>query len=223
VIQPPSITPALNPWPVVGIVGGIGSGKSLVAQMFADLGCRVVSSDEAAHAALRDAKVKSQVIALFGPAIVDDRHEIDRRRLGVLVFSDKQRLEKLNAVVHPYVAEYRRRCMKEYQLDRNIKAVIMDSPLLVESGLHHQCDSVVYVLCGNEGRFSRVQKTRGWSVEEWKKRELAQCPLDKKLEISDYVVSNEGDMPHAAEQVNWVLTCITRDFQRSHGLRGMVN
>ena len=218
--QSPPIPKPSNPWPVIGLVGGIGSGKSSVANMFADSGCKIIGSDEAAHAALLDAEIKAQIIAVFGMSIVNEQNNIDRGRLGSVVFSDVQKLTRLNAIVHPYVARYRDQCMEKYRHEGHLAAVVLDSPLLIESGLHAQCDAVVYVHCGDQLRFSRVQKNRGWTLDDWKKRESAQCPLDKKLEISHYVVSNEADRPHTAAQVNWVLTCITRDFQRNHRLRG---
>ncbi|MGC8560000.1 MAG: dephospho-CoA kinase [Phycisphaerae bacterium] len=211
------------PWPIIGLVGGIGSGKSAVADMFAELGCEVVNSDKAAHEALHDADVKAAIIAAFGSAILDDRGEIDRRRLGAMVFSDPQKLSRLNALVHPYVAAYRDQRIEMLRHNAELPGVVFDSPLLIESGLHRRCNAVVFVHCGDAIRFSRVQKSRGWSEAEWKKREAAQYPLDKKVEISHYIVSNEVDMPRTAAQVNWALTCITRDFQRSHGLRGMVS
>lgn len=191
--------------------------------MFADAGCRIIDSDEAAHAALHDAEIKAQIIGVFGTQIVNEQNDIDRGRLGSMVFSDAQKLRQLNAMVHPFVAEYRHRCMEKFRHENQIMAVVLDSPLLIESGLHFRCDAVVYVHCGEPLRFSRVQKNRGWTLEDWKKRESSQCPLDKKLEISHYVVSNEADWPHTAAQVNWVLTCITRDFQRNHRLRGTVS
>ncbi len=211
------------PWPTIGLVGGIGSGKSAVADMFAELGCEVISSDKAAHEALRDADVKAAIIAAFGSAILDELGEIDRRRLGAIVFSDSQKLSHLNSLVHPYVAAYRDRRIGWLRNNVAVPAVVFDSPLLIESGLHRHCHAVVFVHCGDAIRFSRVQKSRGWSETEWKKREAVQHPLDKKVEISHYIVSNEADRPHTAAQVNWVLTCITRDFQRSHGLRGKVS
>ncbi len=211
------------PWPTIGLVGGIGSGKSAVADIFAELGCEVISSDKIAHEALHDADVKAAIIATFGSAILDDRGEIDRRRLGAIVFSDSQKLSNLNAIVHPYVAAYRDRRIELLKRNAAVPAVVFDSPLLIESGLHRHCNAVVFVHCGDAIRFSRVQKSRGWSETEWKKREAVQYPLDKKMEISHYIVSNEADRPHTAAQVNWVLTCITRDFQRSHGLRGMMS
>ena len=216
-------TTSKYPWPIIGLVGGIGSGKSAVAAMFAELGCDVISSDAAAHEALHDTDVKAAIIAAFGTDILDDRGEIDRRRLGAVVFSDSHKLTRLNALVHPYVAAYRDRRIETLRYNTELPAVVFDSPLLIESGLYRQCDAVVLVHCGDAIRFSRVQKSRGWSEDEWKKREAAQYPLDKKAEISHYVISNEADRPHTAEQVTWVLTCITRDFQRSHGLRGMVS
>jgi dephospho-CoA kinase len=220
---PPGTMESDYPWPVIGIVGGIGSGKSLVAGMFGQLGCKVICSDEAAHRALQDAAIKSRIIAEFGTDILGDQHEIDRSRLGKLVFSDAAKRASLNAIVHPYVAEYRLKCLQEYRRDSQIKGVVLDSPLLAETGLYQRCHAVVYVHCEANERYSRVQKNRGWSLAEWQKREAAQWSLDKKLEISHYVVSNEAEAPHTAAQVNWVLACITRDFQRSHGLRGTVS
>ncbi len=205
------------PWPIIGVVGGVGSGKSTVAGLFGDLGCKLIVSDAVAHDALRDEAIKQALVRQCGADILGPDGQIVRSRLASMVFSDAARLGELNDLIHPYVARRRSQMLAAFAVDKGIPAVVFDSPLLAETGLFKSCTAVVFVYCGEEDRFSRVQKNKGWSAADWQKRESAQWSLDKKLEISHYVISNEADLPHAATQVNWVLACITRDFKRNQG------
>jgi len=192
--------------PVIGIIGGIGAGKSTLARLFEQEGCRVIDSDTLAHDVLREETIKNSLRAWLGPTIFAADGSVDRKTLGRRVFADEATRQKLNALIHPRVAERRDLLMKDYGSDPKVRAVIWDSPLLVETGLHRECDAVVFVDTPRELRELRVQKTRGWSKDELAAREKSQFPLDKKAEIADYYIDNSGDEVASLDQVRRVLS-----------------
>ncbi|MBI1336327.1 MAG: dephospho-CoA kinase [Phycisphaera sp.] len=206
-----STTPARRK-PVIGIVGGIGSGKSTVARMFESLGCGVIDADRIAKAALDDDAVKSAIIERWGAKVLDDAGKVDRGALGRIVFKNPDELLYLESVVHPVV--HRRRAEVRRAMFENVDtvAVVEDTPLLLEKGLAGECDVLVFVEASAEVRRERVRSKRGWSEKEWAERENRQWPLDKKADQADYVVSNEGEESQTLDRVRLVLSQILQEF-----------
>jgi dephospho-CoA kinase len=191
--------------PVIGITGGIGSGKSTVAKMFGDLGCLVVSSDEQVAEAYRDPAVIQELRLWWGDEIVDAQGRRDRRRMAAIVFRDPGQRRRLEALLHPKVAALREKRMKEVADNPQVPAIIWDTPLLFEAGLSTQCDAIVFVEAPLSQRLKRVQEARGWDEAELGHRENSQWPLDKKREISDYTIDNTADAEFVRGQVREVL------------------
>jgi dephospho-CoA kinase len=191
--------------PVIGITGGIGSGKSTVAKMFGDLGCLVVSSDEQVAEAYRDPAVIQELRLWWGDEIVDAQGRPDRRRMAAIVFRDPGQRRRLEALLHPKVAALREKRMKEVADNPQVPAIIWDTPLLFEAGLSTQCDAIVFVEAPLSQRLKRVQEARGWDEAELGHRENSQWPLDKKREISDYTIDNTADAEFVRGQVREVL------------------
>ena len=120
--------------PIIGILGGIASGKSSVAAAFVKLGCAVIDADDIAHDLLNDSGVKSQVINEFGTDILDSSGQVDRSRLAEIVFADEDRLSMLNEILHPLIMKRAEQLIGQYEKIENIKAIVLDAPLLVEVG-----------------------------------------------------------------------------------------
>ncbi len=193
--------------PILGIVGGIGSGKSLVANLLAQKGCFVVDSDQLVRQEYQNPQLVQILQSWWGPEVVNPDGTANRQAIANRVFSDEKELKKLEALLHPRVDDARRRAM-DAAIAKNpeITAFVWDTPLLFESGLTTQCDAVIFVQASLAQRVARVRDSRGWDPQELDRREKLQWPLDKKREISDYVVVNTADAEYARTQVNEVLS-----------------
>jgi dephospho-CoA kinase len=207
-------SPARYPKPIIGIVGGIGAGKSAVADELKKAGCLVIDSDRLAHQALNEPAISSKLKRLYGPEIIGTAGNIDRRKLGALVFRNPEDIKVLNALIHPRVEQLRREIMTSTQHRAEISAVVLDSPLLVESGLHKQCDAIIFVDSPIELRRQRVFQSRGWDAQELARRENFQAALDKKREIADHIVINDGEPSLMGNQVREVLNTVLARFGR---------
>lgn len=197
--------------PVIGLAGGIGSGKSAAAQLLADLGCVVSDSDAAARAALRDVKIKQRIVQEWGRDVLDQSGEIDRSKLAAIVFANPESRRKLEQITHPWIEA--RRLEVFAQAPPNAKALIIDAPLLFEAGLDKKCDAVIFVDAPVELRQKRVTESRGWDAVELAKREHSQLPLDEKHRRADYVVQNNGDLSNLKAQVGRILSSIVQSCQ----------
>ncbi len=178
---------------VIGLVGGIASGKSAVADAFERRGCVVSRSDREAHALLERAEVRAQLVAWFGEQVLDSEGRIDRRAVGAIVFNDGAARKRLEGLIHPLLHAQRRALIAQAAVD-GAPAVIVDAPLLFEAGVDAECDAVIFVDCAREIRLQRVMSGRGWDEAELDRRENAQLGLDVKRARADYVVENEGGL-----------------------------
>jgi len=191
--------------PIIGITGGIGSGKSTVARMFGEIGCLVINSDQQVQQAYQDPAVISQIRKWWGDDMLQPDGKLNKRKISDIVFHDPQERKRLEGLLHPRVAELRDRRMAEAAVDPQVKAIIWDTPLLFEAGLQDNCDAVVFVDLTPARRLERVARDRGWDEAELLRREKSQWPLDKKREISDYIVDNTADADNVRGQVREVL------------------
>ncbi len=204
---------AAYPKPIIGMTGGIGSGKTRMAREFGRLGCLVINSDDLAHQALNQPSVREQLTQWWGTGILDkSTAQVDRAAVGRIVFANPAEMARLTAVLHPQVAELRNKIMAAAALDSNIPAIVWDSPLLIEAGLHTQCDVVIFVKASTKTRINRLKKERGWDAGELVRREMRQLPLDKKENLAHYYIDNDGDVAVGVNQVRSILTWVLRDF-----------
>lgn len=175
--------------PVIGIVGGIGAGKSHVARAFERLGCVVLDSDVAAKAQLDEPAVKDVLVSWWGEGILGIDGKVDRKKIAAIVFADTSQRQRLEELIHPRLKAGRASAIAQARQEGK-PGVIVDAPLLLEAGVAAECDYVVFVDAPKAERLQRVVEKRGWSVEEFEKREAAQWPLDKKREASHAVIAN---------------------------------
>lgn len=194
--------------PVIGLVGGIGSGKSQVARILADLGAAWLSADELAHEAYRAESVKATIRSIWGLAVFTSENEVDRRALAERVFACPSDLRRLEAVIHPWIARRRGSIFAQQAPQDNVKAFVADSPLLFEANLDAECDFILFVDCRLETRAKRLQETRRWTRQELLRRESQQLPLDFKRDRADYIVDNNSDVDALVQEVSRVFSRI---------------
>ena len=192
--------------PVIGIAGGIGSGKSFIARLFGEERCLVIDSDRQVSEVYNDAHVRRVLREWWGNDVIRPDGHINRKLIGAKVFNDAGQRKRLEELIHPRVNAARQRAMA--LAGPEVVAFVWDTPLLFETGLNRQCDAVVFVESSREDRLKRVRENRGWDAAELSRREISQWPLDRKREIADYVVSNTADAGFARSQVQDVLSRI---------------
>jgi dephospho-CoA kinase len=200
--------------PIIGILGGVGSGKSTVAAEFAKLGCEVIDADRIAHELLSRSAVREKIVASFGEAVLDLAGEIDHRKLANIVFADADKLSLLNKIIHPLVLERAEELIKRVKRQNQVKAIVLDMPLLVEVGWAKRCDKLIFVECKQQLRAKRAEKTGIFSENQLKIRENFQISLDKKESIADNIVDNNSGFPALVGQV----TDIFSDMMGKWGL-----
>jgi dephospho-CoA kinase len=206
--RPRNATVAKARKPIIGLCGGIGAGKSTIARQLAALGCAVIDSDALAREALNRATVKRRLRRWLGRDVFLANGAVNRHALAQVVFANARSVARLNAMVHPAVAEMRSKRTRLAERDRAVRGIVWDSPLLIEAKLHRACDAVIFVQVPQKQRFARVAQARQWSRAELLRRENLQLPLDKKKEIADYVVDNTGEESTSLHQVRRVFSLI---------------
>lgn len=187
--------------PVIGLVGGIGSGKSTVARAFMELGCVVSDSDKSGAEALKHSEIIQKLVEWWGDEILGDSGQVDRKKVAGIVFRDPEQRTRLEGLVHPLIHAERHELIEKSRLNDDIRAVIVDAPLLFEAGVDSECDAVVFVQTPKRIRAQRVQETRGWDESELDRREKAQLGLEQKRERADYIVANGGSVDELMPQV----------------------
>ncbi len=191
--------------PIIGITGGIGSGKSLVASCFGEIGCLVISADEQVRQAYQDPAIIAELRNWWGQDVLTPDGQLNRRKVADIVFEDDLQRQRLEKLIHPRVNELRQRRMNQAAADPQVRAIVWDTPLLFETGLRGGCDAIVFVESPLPQRLERVGRGRGWNEAELLRREKSQWPLDKKREISDYIIDNTADADYVRRQVSEVL------------------
>jgi len=185
----------------MGILGGVGSGKSTVAAEFAKLGCEVIDADKIAHELLDEPVVKNKVAASFGEVILDSVGKIDHKKLADIVFVDADKLSLLNKIIHPLVLERAEELIKRAKHQNQVKAIVLDMPLLVEVGWAKRCDKLIFVECKQQLRAERAKKMGIFNENQLKIRENFQISLDKKESIADNIIDNNSGFSALAGQV----------------------
>jgi dephospho-CoA kinase len=188
--------------PVIGLIGGIGAGKSTIATALASYGGRVVAADPIGHEALTNPDILTRISEIWGPrGVLKDDGQVDRKKLGAIVFPSPVERSRLEHLVHPYIGRRIREEVVKAQNDKNVKFVILDAAIMLEAGWNEVCDKLVYVDAPRALRLERVMETRGWSEEDLANREFVQMPTEKKKERADAIVDNSGSTDRVREQI----------------------
>jgi dephospho-CoA kinase len=190
---------------VIGLIGGIGSGKSRIAAALAQRGARIISGDELGHQALRQAAIRERIVQRFGAAVLDEHGEIQRRRLGAIVFRDRAELRALEELVHPWIESRIEEEVEAARADPSVRLIVLDAAILLEAGWDHVCDRIVFVDVPFEERWNRLHRQRGWTMDELRTREAAQLPLTEKRARADDVMDNSASPEQLERQLDALL------------------
>lgn len=186
---------------VIGLTGGIASGKSIISSIFKNLGAYIIDADHVAHQIYDDdSELLQKIIDLFGKDIlVPSTFIIDRDKLGEIVFKSPDKLKQLEAVVHPAV---RKRILHEIHEAGNqgFNLCIVDAALLVETGYYKHYDGLIVVKCSPEQQIERLKNRNNLSEQEIKERIEAQSSLEEKLKVANWVIDNSGSLEETQKQ-----------------------
>jgi dephospho-CoA kinase len=177
----------------VGLTGGIASGKSTVARMLVEKGARLIDFDELSHGVEEpDGPVWKEIVRHFGEGILQADRTIDRRKLGDIVFADREKLDLLNRLVHPSVFREWHKRIEEIRKVQPDAIVLSDIPLLIEAGMKPMVDLVLLVYLPPEEQIARLVARNGYSREDAEKRIASQMPIGEKFPFADIVIRNDG-------------------------------
>lgn len=191
--------------PIIGIIGSIGAGKSVVAAEMAKLGGYLITADTLGHEGLRQQTIKEQLRARWGESVFKPDGEVDRRALGAIVFADRKELRALEAIQFPFIGSRVREEINKAELDSEIRFIILDAAVLLEAGWKKECNRVLFVDAPHAIRLDRVKKNRNWTVQELDKREASQMSLQEKRQAADAVFVNASTVADAAYGVREIL------------------
>jgi dephospho-CoA kinase len=187
----------------VGLTGGIASGKSTVSEMLKDKGCTVIDADKVAHdLILKGNPGYAPVVKAFGTQMLDSAGEIDRKKLGALVFEDPLLLETLNRILHPEVIRQIVTAWDTIHAEQPRAKVVVDASLMIESGFYKRFQYLVVVTCAQQQQIERLMTRRGLSEQQARKRISMQIPLEQKVRLANYVIDNSGCLDSTRAQVD---------------------
>ncbi|MBR5793112.1 MAG: dephospho-CoA kinase [Anaerotignum sp.] len=191
---------------VIGLTGGTGSGKSVVSKSLAAAGAVIVDADKIAHEIiLKGEPAYQEIIEYYGTGILDEEGNIIRKKLGEIVFNDKEKLAFLNQCTHKYITAEVKRQIAEAKAEGAATAIIVDAPLLLEAKLETVCDLVWVVYAEPEVRAQRVMARDGITYELAKARIANQKSWDEYKAAADAVIDNSKDLPYLEGQLTEIL------------------
>lgn len=201
----------------VGLTGGIATGKSFVLGVLRELGCEVIDADAVARQVVEPGRpAHREIVAHFGPAILQPDETIDRAKLGAIIFADKAEREKLNAIVHPRVFEAQADWLREVGARDPAAIAVIDAALMIETGSYRRFDKLVVVWCEPQLQLDRLMARNNLSLAEATARIAAQMPSAEKLRFADYSIDTTRGFEDTRRQVE-ALYATLRDLQGSRG------
>lgn len=200
---------------VIGLTGGIASGKSTISMLLKNRGAVIIDADKIAREIMTPGKpVWHAVIEHFGREILLDGKNIDRKKLGRIVFSDQKLLETLNSITHPAIVQEIKERL-DYYRHKNEKVVVVDAALLLEIGLDSLVDEVWVVVVDEKNQLKRLMdREKGMDLEEARNRIRAQMPLDEKIKMADKIIDNSGSIEETERQIDELWREIELSWQK---------
>jgi dephospho-CoA kinase len=187
--------------PVIGLLGGMGSGKSSVAAEFAKHGGKVTAADQLGHEALRQPEIREAIVKHFGTDVVMPDGSIDRKKLGAKVFAEERERKALEKLVHPWITQRIQEEIAKANAQDEVSFIVLDAAIMLEAGWNNVCDWLVYIHVPREQRLERLAQQRGWSEKEVAAREQAQMPLEAKQRRADFTIDNANSPEETAREV----------------------
>lgn len=190
----------------VGLTGSIAVGKSYVCSILAEGGCHVIDADEVARDVVEPGtQGLSRIVENFGDEVLDSDGKLDRTKLGAIVFSDPQKRQLLNSLVHPLVIEAQDEWLVKAERDDPDGIAVVDAALMIESGGYRRFDKLIVVWCEPELQLRRLMKRNALSREEAEKRIASQMSQEEKKKYADFLVDTSGEFEQTREQVLAIL------------------
>ncbi|MBN9655332.1 dephospho-CoA kinase [Halobacillus sp. GSS1] len=190
---------------VIGLTGSIASGKSTIANMFSDMDIPVIDADQISRDVVEPGEPAYQeIVATFGEQVLAEGGDLDRKKLGKIIFADETKRKQLNGIVHPKVREEMIRRRELYK-NQQYRAVVLDIPLLFESNLTDYVEKILVVYVDEETQLQRLMERDQSGREDAEERIHAQIPVKKKAEMADAVIDNTGTVEGSLQQLNDIL------------------
>ncbi|GAV13411.1 dephospho-CoA kinase [Paenibacillus alvei] len=187
----------------IGLTGGIASGKSTVSRLLVERGALLVDADKIAReVVLPGSPVLEQIAVHFGSDMLLADGTLNRKRLGEVVFADETSRKALESITHPAIRKEIQRQMHQYETDYPERLVVVDIPLLYESGLSEMFDSILVVYVPKSVQLQRLMERDGWSEREAEQRLNAQWSMEKKRELADIIIDNSGSLEDTIKQLD---------------------
>ena len=188
---------------IVGLTGGIAMGKTTISQFLKSKAIPVVDADQIAHEILTVDEVKVKLMDTFGESILDKNQNIDRRKLGPIVFNDQRQLEKLNIIVQPYI---RTEIVRQLDTFSASKVVVLDAPVLFEQGYEKMVDYLMVIKTSAQIQVERLMQRDSLNEVDAQKRIQAQMPIEEKVKKADIVIDTSGPIEETRSQVvKWLV------------------
>ena len=200
---------------IVGLTGSVGTGKSTVTNFFRELGAYIIDWDELAREVIRPhLRAWKEIVEYFGKDFLNEDLTINRQKLAEIVFSDKEKVAKLNQIVHPEVFKKDERITNEIKSLDPDALIIKDIPLLFELTRPIFVDKIVVVSASEQTQLRRLEE-KGMSREDVQNRIKSQFPLEKKIKSADFVINNDGSLEETKRQVEEIYSLLRKGEQ--HG------
>jgi dephospho-CoA kinase len=191
---------------LVGVTGGVATGKTTVATMFRRYGAVVIDADELAREVVKPGKPAwRQIVRTFGRQILNPDRTINRHALGAIVFHDKKKLRRLEGIIHPRVAREQERLTRQASRSNPKAVVVYDVPLLFEAGIDKRVDKIAVVTADRDTQIARLKKRNGLTRTDALRRIKSQMPLSHKRRRADYVLDGTADRKRLAGEVSKIL------------------
>jgi dephospho-CoA kinase len=199
---------------LVGLTGGIATGKSTVSEMLRGLGAEIIDADRLARDVVEPGQPAfKQIVAEFGAGVVGADGALDRKKLGAIVFADPERRKRLEALTHPAIRERFQARLDELAARGFAGLVFFDAPVMIESGSYKNMDRMVVVVTDEATQMARLRGRDGTDDAEGRQKIASQMPLAEKAKLADHVIDNSGDREATAAQVRRIVAALTADLR----------
>jgi dephospho-CoA kinase len=189
----------------VGLTGSIAVGKSFVCEVLSELGCLVLDADKTVRDVVKpQTKGLKSIVEHFGKEILQPNGELDRARLGAIIFNNGEKRQLLNSLVHPLVIEAQNKWLQEVEESKTDEIAVIDAALMIESGSFHRFDKIIVVWCAAEIQIERLMRRSNLSFEEASKRIGAQMPQEEKKIYADFLIDTTTGFEETRRQTTKV-------------------
>ena len=199
---------------LVGLTGGIATGKSTVSALLRQLGCEIIDADLLAREVVEPGQPAwTTIVAEFGQDVLTGDGTLDRKKLGAIVFADPERRRRLEAITHPAIRERFQARLDELAEHGFTGIVVFDAVVMIESGNYKNMDRLVVVVTDEPTQMARLRGRDGTDDAEGRRKIASQMPLAEKAKLADYVIDNSGDRQATAEQVRRVFAALMSELE----------